>query len=101
MTSRAVDPAADPIRPERVDPITVRFDGVELHGVPGNSIAAVLLANGITSWRVTRDGNHRGVFCGIGVCFDCVAEVNGRRDVRLCQRRACEGDDIRTQDDHS
>ena len=39
------------------------------------------------------------MFCGIGVCFDCIAEVNGERDVRLCQRRAKDGDIVRSQQD--
>ncbi|MGA4900742.1 2Fe-2S iron-sulfur cluster-binding protein [Streptomyces griseoincarnatus] len=39
----------------------------------------MLWAAGVTSWRTTRDGGRpRGVFCGIGVCFDCLVTVNGR-----------------------
>jgi hypothetical protein len=44
-------------------------------------------------------GAPRGVFCGIGVCFDCLVEVNGMRDVRACQRRAHEGDVVVSQHD--
>jgi hypothetical protein len=39
----------------------------------------------------------RGVFCGIGVCFDCVVVVGERRDVRACRRRARDGDVVSTQ----
>ncbi|WP_297362048.1 2Fe-2S iron-sulfur cluster-binding protein [Mycetocola sp.] len=39
------------------------------------------------------------MFCGIGVCFDCLVEVNGDRDVRACQRRAVDGDVVVTQHD--
>ena len=37
------------------------------------------------------------MFCGIGVCFDCVVEVNGLRDVRACLRRAQDGDVVARQ----
>lgn len=100
MTARAVDPAADPIRPADTRPVRIEFEGAGLTGVEGQSIAGVLLANGIDSWRRTAAGGApRGLFCGIGVCFDCVVEVNGRRDVRACQRRAREGDRVARQDD--
>lgn len=36
------------------------------------------------------------VFCGIGVCFDCLVVVNGVQDVRACQRVLVDGDDVRT-----
>ncbi len=53
---------------------------------------------GQDSWRDTRrNARPRGVFCGIGVCFDCLVVVNGVPDVRACQRTVAPGDDIRTQ----
>jgi D-hydroxyproline dehydrogenase subunit gamma len=52
---------------------------------PGQTVAAVLHAQG--SGRI---------FCGIGVCFDCVVTVNGISGVRACQRVAADGDDVRT-----
>lgn len=62
-----------------------RFDGKELTALPGQTVAAALLANGIRSWRTTRiAGRPRGLFCGIGVCFDCLVTVDGRPNVRAC-----------------
>ncbi len=100
MAARGVDPARDPIQPGATIPVTIHFEGRELTGIAGQSIAGVLLANGISSWRTaSRTGEPRGAFCGIGICFDCVAEVNRRRDVRTCQRRAGEGDIVIRQAD--
>ncbi|MFC7594693.1 (2Fe-2S)-binding protein [Terrabacter sp. GCM10028922] len=74
-------------------PVTVSVDGVPVTGRAGQTIAAVLLAAGESSWRTTSFGDApRGLFCGIGVCFDCVVEVNGLADVRACLRRARDGD---------
>ncbi|MBC9822704.1 (2Fe-2S)-binding protein [Terrabacter sp. MAHUQ-38] len=78
---------------DRPDPVTISVDGVPVTGRAGQTIAAVLLAAGETSWRTTSFGEApRGLFCGIGVCFDCVVEVNGLADVRACLRRAHDGD---------
>ncbi|MEV5163068.1 (2Fe-2S)-binding protein [Streptomyces werraensis] len=77
----------------------VTFDGRQVEALPGRTVAAVLWAAGITSWRTTRDGGRpRGVFCGIGVCFDCLVTVNGRPNQRACLVPARPGDDIRTQE---
>lgn len=73
--------------------VSVNFDGAPLQGREGQSIAGILLANGHRTWRSAGDGD-RGIFCGIGVCQDCVITVNGIEGVRACQRTACEGDVI-------
>lgn len=77
----------------------VTFDDRAITVLPGQTIAAALWAAGITSWRTTRgSGEPRGVFCGIGVCFDCLVTVNGRANQRACLVRAEAGDVIRTQE---
>ena len=78
-------------------PVHIIVDGQPVVGIAGQTIAGILLAAGRKSWRTTRSGAPRGVFCGIGACFDCVLTVNGVPDVRACRRRAADGDDIRTQ----
>jgi predicted molibdopterin-dependent oxidoreductase YjgC len=78
-------------------PIAITVDGETVAGVAGQTIAGVLLASGRVSWRTTRSGAPRGVFCGIGACFDCLLTVNGVADVRACRRRAADGDHVRTQ----
>ncbi|XVV06550.1 (2Fe-2S)-binding protein [Actinosynnema sp. CA-248983] len=76
----------------------VTVDGTAVPARPGQTIAAALLAAGRTAWRDTRgSGRPRGLFCGIGVCFDCLVVVNGVPDVRACQRVLADGDDISTQ----
>jgi len=76
------------------------IDGVSANVVAGQSLAGVILASGTLALRLTSaQGRPRGVFCGIGVCYDCLVEVNGQRDVRACQRRAADGDVVTTQHD--
>ncbi|MFK0112312.1 (2Fe-2S)-binding protein [Streptomyces sp. NPDC091217] len=78
---------------------TVTFDGRELAALPGQTVAAALWAAGVMSWRSTRDeGRPRGIFCGIGVCFDCLVTVNDRPNQRACLVPLRPGDAIRTQE---
>ncbi|MEO9095321.1 MAG: (2Fe-2S)-binding protein [Microbacteriaceae bacterium] len=90
----------DPIVPAEPSPVTITLDGTTLTGALGQSIAGVILGSGTLAFRLTSvAGRPRGVFCGIGVCYDCLVEVNGHRDIRGCQRRAIEGDVVVTQHD--
>ncbi|MFE7117902.1 FAD-dependent oxidoreductase, partial [Streptomyces sp. NPDC057654] len=85
-----------PQQPKRT--VRVEVDGCPQLALPGQSVAAVLLAMGRVAWRTTRDGGRpRGLFCGIGVCHDCLVVVNGLPDVRACRREAADGDRIETQ----
>src|SRR5690349_7831000 len=92
------EPHRDPVRPGVTSPIAVVVDGVVVPGLAGQTVAGVLMAAGRLSWRTTRNGRPRGVFCGIGVCHDCLVTVNGLSDVRACQRRAVDGDTISTEE---
>lgn len=97
MTPRRVDPASDPIRPGAAEAVRFTVDGDPVEGLRGQTIAGALLASGTLAWRTTASaGRPRGVFCGIGVCFDCTVTVNGLPDVRACQRRAVDGDVVET-----
>lgn len=69
---------------------------VECHA--GETIGAALLASGRrTLRRSPRDESHRGLFCAMGVCFECVVEVNGRTGVRACMTAVVDGMEVRTE----
>ena len=100
MVSRRLPATSDRIVPGTEDAVRIELDGTPVDGLRGQTIAGVLLGSGVLAWRRTSgSGKPRGVFCGIGVCFDCIVEVNGVRDIRACQRRAQDGDVVRTQHD--
>ncbi|MBC6457527.1 (2Fe-2S)-binding protein [Actinomadura sp. HBU206391] len=84
---------------EHADPFEIRFDGRPLPALPGQTLGAVLFAAGVRSWRTTREnGRPRGLFCGIGVCFDCLVTVNGDPSRRACLIEARPGDVVTTQE---
>jgi predicted molibdopterin-dependent oxidoreductase YjgC len=80
-------------------PGTVRFtfDGQAVEALQGQSIAAALLAAGFRALRLTRTGGApRGLFCGIGACFECLVDVNGAPALRACLEPARDGDRVTT-----
>ncbi|GAA4220652.1 putative molibdopterin-dependent oxidoreductase YjgC [Streptosporangium album] len=76
----------------------IRVDGIPVPVIPGQTIGAALHGAGIRSWRTTRIGGRpRGLFCGIGVCFDCLVTVNGSPSLRACLTEARPGDRVSTR----
>ncbi len=77
---------------------SITFDGRGIPVAPGQTVAAALWAAGIRSWRTTREaGAPRGLFCGIGVCFDCLISIDGVPNQRACQVLARAGMVVTTQ----
>ncbi len=62
----------------------VTFEGAPMPARAGESLAAALIAHGVRVFRTTREGRARGMFCGMGVCQECVLEVDGQPDQRAC-----------------
>lgn len=58
--------------------VTFSFEGQTIEAPQGMSIAAALLANGITAFRQTKDNKaERGPFCLMGTCYECLVLVDG------------------------
>jgi predicted molibdopterin-dependent oxidoreductase YjgC len=80
---------------------SVVVDGRETTAHEGDTVAAVLVRDGAVSWRRTRSGGEpRGLFCGIGVCQDCLVTVDGVAGVRACLAPASPGCSITTSEAH-
>lgn len=59
---------------------------------PGETVAGALLAAGINILRQTVEtGAERGQFCGMGVCYDCLVNVDDRQAERACMTAAIPG----------
>jgi aerobic-type carbon monoxide dehydrogenase small subunit (CoxS/CutS family) len=75
--------------------VTFTFAGRTIRARSGQSIGAALWAAGIRRFRDTRRlGRPRGIYCGIGQCFDCLVRVNGGPPVRACITAAADEDDV-------
>jgi predicted molibdopterin-dependent oxidoreductase YjgC len=78
--------------------VRVTLDGREVRAYEGESVAAVLFAEEVAAVRRTRRGAPRGVFCGMGVCFECLVVVDGAPNTRACLTWVRDGMAIERQD---
>lgn len=63
----------------------MHIDGIVVDAYDGETVAAVFLASGQRVLRTTaRLRTSRGVYCGMGLCHDCLVVVDGRPNVRAC-----------------
>ena len=73
-------------------------DGEKVTAYEGETIAAVLLASGRLTFRHTVKNRHpRGVYCGIGLCHECLMVIDGIPNTRACQTLATPGCRVETQ----
>jgi predicted molibdopterin-dependent oxidoreductase YjgC len=74
------------------DVVRLTIDGREITAHRGQSVGAALVDAGIRSWRTTRrNARPRGLFCGIGICYDCLITVDGAPNQRACLVPAAPG----------
>ena len=84
-------------REEATDVVSFSFNGQRVVGRKGESIAASLIAAGIRKFRHDRGGKNRGIYCGMGTCFECLVEINGSPSQRACLISVENGINVRTQ----
>ncbi len=77
--------------------INFTFDGDGITATDGQSLAAALTGAGRREFRVTAQGSPRGIFCGMGVCQDCLVSVDGTPNRRACMTKAADGMTVETQ----
>lgn len=70
---------------EPASPVTITVDGVGVAAEAGESVAAVLLRLDPPIARTAPvDGSARAPYCMMGVCFDCLAVVDGAPSTQTC-----------------
>lgn len=73
------------------DTQSFEFEGRSIPATAGATIAAALTAAGELALKHSRQGDCRGVFCGMGVCQECLVEVDGIPGRRACMTAARPG----------
>ncbi|MCR9156786.1 MAG: (2Fe-2S)-binding protein [Rhodobacteraceae bacterium] len=75
------------------------FGGERVKAYEGDSIAAALLAAGHTIFRRTPvSGTTRGPLCMMGVCFDCLVQIDGIGNQQACMHAVRDGMVVELQD---
>lgn len=80
------------------DFVKVVFEDKEIMAPRGQTVASVLLAEGVTSCRETPvSAEPRGPFCMMGICFDCLVVIDGEANQQACMTHVREGMSIERQ----
>ena len=74
--------------------LTFNFEGEEFTAYDGETISAALLRAGKLNIRSAPTGAPRGMFCGMGVCQECVVEVGGKK-TESCRTKVKSGMTVR------
>ncbi len=70
--------------PEAGTTVQFRYDGETVTAPAGISLAAAILTHSGAFTRQTATGSARTAFCMMGVCFDCLVEVDGIPNTQAC-----------------
>jgi len=94
MTDRRVEKGV-----KRGRQFEIEVDGEKIIAYEGETVAAALAAAGRRTLRRTTQKNHpRGMYCGIGLCYECMMVINGVPNTRACQTLATSGCRVETQE---
>lgn len=65
--------------------VQIEFEGAPLSVPVGVSLAAALLLSGVTHTRESAVSGRPGApYCMMGVCFECLVEVDGQANCQAC-----------------
>lgn len=74
--------------PDGAESVDIIVDGSPVSARDGDTVAVALWADDMKALRTSRTGQPRGMYCGIGHCFECrlTVETDGgvHADVRSC-----------------
>ena len=78
--------------------VTLQFEGQSITVSAGLSVAAALLLEGAGPFRTTPvSESPRAPYCMMGVCFECLVEVDGKPGRQACLTIVRDGMIIRRQ----
>jgi sarcosine oxidase subunit alpha len=79
--------------------VALSVNGIAVRAYSGETVFAVLLAEGIRALRrpvKNHSETARGGFCGMGVCQECRVTIDGMPDRRACMTEVREGMEVVT-----
>jgi predicted molibdopterin-dependent oxidoreductase YjgC len=78
--------------------VRIMFDGMPLSVPAGVSLAAALLAHDVGHTRESPVNGRPGApYCMMGVCFECLVEVDGQANAQACLIKVEDGMSVRRQ----
>ena len=75
--------------------LAISINGRTCVAFEGETVHAALWAAGYRVLRTTpKTGRPRGLFCGMGVCYDCLVTIDGVPNQRACMTLVASGMEI-------
>ncbi len=72
--------------------VTITFEGEQLQVPAGETVLASVMAAGAGYNRTSPiSGAHRAGYCQMGVCFECLMEIDGIPNQQACAIQVCDG----------
>ena len=81
-----------------LDTVTVNFEGDPCEVPAGISVAAALLGHTDTHFcHSAAEDDERAPYCLMGVCFECLVEIDGVKNRQACLEPVAEGMQVKRQ----
>ncbi len=81
------------------DLVTLSVNGQPITARKGQSVwSAMAVAGQVVTRKAALSGEERSAYCAMGVCFECMVEIDGLPNQQACLRRVVDGMSVMTQD---
>ena len=77
--------------------VQIVVNGEPIEADVGNTVASALLNAGVSAFRVSVKGESRAPLCGMGICYECRATIDGVHHQRTCLRIVTPGMRVETR----
>lgn len=85
-------------QPDAAQKVRVEFEGESFEVPSGVTVAAALLGHDEDHFCDSpADGDKRAPYCLMGVCFECLVEIDGLKNRQACLERVYEGMCVKRQ----
>ena len=75
--------------------VTLTVNGIRVSLPNGATVSVAIVMSG-QPCRTSLSGEPRGPLCGMGICFECRAQINGVPHCRTCQIICEAGMEVKT-----
>lgn len=78
--------------------VTFEFEGRAMTAPAGTTVAAALMQNQVLHFRDSPvSGEPRAPYCQMGICFECLVQINGVQNRQSCMTVIEDGMQVRMQ----
>jgi len=82
---------------QRGERVHLIVDGKPIEAYKGETVAAAMLAAGIRTFQKSHKHHQpRSLYCGMGICYECLVTINGVHAQRACITPVEEGMQVET-----